>query len=322
MAKRRKGLPIDGWVVLDKPAGLGSTDAVSRVRRALNARKAGHGGTLDPFATGLLPIALGEATKTVHYVMDGTKTYRFTLRFGVETDTLDPEGEIAATSAARPETAAIEAALPAFLGETEQIPPAHSAIKIDGERAYARTRAGEAVEMPPRMVRIDALTLLDRPDPDHAVLEAVCGKGTYIRSLGRDIARALGTVGSLTALRRTAVGPFTEAGAVALADVEEAAENPANSLAEGGGIGHKPGQSRVLLAVESALDGIPAMDLNEAEAVRLRNGQPVSLLRKVDLARIAGLRDGDEAIAYCGGAAVAIIRYARGAAHPVRVLNR
>jgi len=308
MAKRKQGLLIDGWVILDKPAGMGSTDAVTAVRRGLNARKAGHGGTLDPFATGLLPIALGEATKTVHYVMDGTKSYRFTLKFGTETATLDPEGSVVGTSAHRPSDDAILTALPAFTGEIEQTPPAFSAIKINGERAYDLARAGQEVEMKSRIVRIDALRLIERVDADHAILEVNCGKGTYIRSLGRDLARTLDTVGSLTALRRLSVGPFTEADAISL-----------DALAQ---MGHNPGESQGLLAIEAALDGIPAMVLSEVETARLRNGQPVSLLRKVDLARIADLSDGDEVVAYCGEIAVALARYGKGEIRPIRVLNR
>lgn len=308
MAKRKKGDPVHGWVVLDKPAEMGSTNAVAAVKRTLNAQKAGHGGTLDPFATGLLPIALGEATKTVQYVMDGDKTYRFTLRFGEQTETLDPEGAVIATHEYRPSDAEIEAALPGFIGEIEQIPPKYSAIKLGGQRAYDLARAGEEVEMKPRLVWIDRLELIERPDPDHAVLEVDCGKGTYIRSLGRDLALELGTVGSLTQLRRTAVGPFDESHAISL-----------DALAE---IGHKPAQSRGLLAIEAALVGIPAMVLSEAETVRLRNGQSVPLLRKVDLARIADLQDGDEVVAYCGEEAVALARYGKGEIRPVRVLNR
>ena len=305
---KRKGLPIDGWVILDKPAGLGSTDAVGTVKRGLNARKAGHGGTLDPFATGLLPIALGEATKTVQYVMDRAKRYEMTLRFGIETDTLDPEGEVVRTSDVRPETPAIEAALAQFIGDIEQVPPAFSALKIDGKRAYDLARAGQQVEMKPRQVHISGIELLERPDEDTVRLAVACGKGTYIRSLGRDLAEALGSVGSLTALRRTRVGPFTEDHAISLDALE--------------GMGHTPADSRGLLAIEAALDGIPAMALSEVEAVRLRNGQPVPLLRKVDLERIADLRDGDEVVAICGDKAVALATYARGEIRPVRVLNQ
>lgn len=308
MARRKKGRPIDGWIVLDKPEGMGSTNAVSAVKRALDAQKAGHGGTLDPFATGLLPIALGEATKTVQYVMDGDKTYRFTVRFGAQTDTLDPEGDVVATSDARPTDGEIKAALPGFLGDIDQIPPAYSAIKINGERAYDLARAGEAPEMKSRQVWIESFEMIDRPDADHAVFDLVCGKGTYVRSLARDLAAALGTVGDVSVLRRMAVGPFTESQAISLDAVAE--------------IGHKPAESRGLLAIEAALAGIPAMALNEAETVRIRNGQSVSLLRKVDLARIADLKDGDEVVAFNGDCAVALARYDRGEVHPVRVLNR
>jgi tRNA pseudouridine55 synthase len=312
VAKKKRGQPIDGWVILDKPAGMGSTDVVSAVKRALDAQKAGHGGTLDPFATGLLPIALGEATKTVHYVMDGRKTYRMTLRFGEETTTLDPEGSAVATSDHRPSDAEIKAALSDFIGDISQTPPAYSAIKINGERAYDLARAGQDVEMKSRIVRIDAIRFLSRPDADHVILEVDCGKGTYIRSLGRDLAQALGTVGSLTALRRLSVGPFTEADAISLDALAQMGHNPTES-------GSKP---YGLLAIEAALDGIPAMVLSEVETARLRNGQSVSLFRKVDLARIADLKDGDEAVALCGGIAVALVRYGKGEIRPVRVLNR
>ncbi|MEQ8440973.1 MAG: tRNA pseudouridine(55) synthase TruB [Alphaproteobacteria bacterium] len=312
MAKKKRGEKVDGWVILDKPDGMGSTDAVAAVRRSLNAQKAGHGGTLDPFATGLLPIALGEATKTVQYVMDGAKSYRFTVKFGEETSTLDPEGEVVRTSETRPSADEIASVLPRFLGEIEQVPPAFSALKIQGKRAYDLARAGAAVEPEPRMVRIDALRLIDVPDADLAVLEVDCGKGTYVRSLGRDIAVALGSVGHLIALRRLRVGPFTETHAISLDALGQMGHKPAQS----------PGDHTGLLAIEAALDGIPAMALNEAETARLRNGQPVSLLRKVDLARIADLKDGDECVATCGGIAVALARYGKGEIRPVRVLNR
>ncbi|MCR9221820.1 MAG: tRNA pseudouridine(55) synthase TruB [Alphaproteobacteria bacterium] len=311
MAKRKKGRPINGWLVLDKPAGLGSTQAVSRARRLYDARKAGHGGTLDPFATGLLPIAFGEATKTVQYVMEGLKTYRFTVRFGVTTDTLDPEGEVTARSDALPDAlpdrAAIKAALSAFTGEIEQIPPAFSAIKIDGARAYDKARAGEAVEIAPRRVFVERLRLIETPDPSRAVLEMRCGKGTYVRALARDLAAALGTVGMVEELRRTAVAGFAESQAISLEALEQLGHNPA-ALAER------------LLPIEAALDGIPAMAVSEAEAVRLRNGQAVSLLRKIDLDRIADLSDDDEVVALHRGRAVALARYARGEIRPVRVL--
>ena len=308
MGRRKSGRPVTGWVVLDKPADMGSTDAVAAVRRLFDARKAGHGGTLDPFATGLLPIALGEATKTVNYVMDGAKRYRFTVRFGATTDTLDPEGTVTATADTLPEAAAIEAARPAFVGTIQQRPPAYSAVKIKGERAYDKARAGEAVAIEPRPVRIDELTLVERPDAAHAVLKMACGKGTYVRAVARDLAERLGTVGMVTALRRTAVGPFGESAAISLDALRQVGHNPAE-LAER------------LLPVEAALDGIPALSLSEAEAIRLRNGQAVSLLRKVDLERIAHLAEGGEAVALHAGRAVALVRYAKGAVRPLRVLN-
>lgn len=315
MARRKKGRPIDGWLVLDKPAGLGSTDAVGRARRLFDARKAGHGGTLDPFATGLLPIAFGEATKTVQYVMDGRKAYRFTLQFGATTDTLDTEGAVTGRDdASGVDRASIEAVLPRFLGTIDQVPPAYSAIKVDGQRAYDRARGGEEVVLAARPVRIDALALVsfdaakEGADGPTAVIEARCGKGTYIRALARDIAEALGTLGHVTALRRTAVGGFAEASAISLDALEHLGHNPA-ALAER------------LLPIEAALDGIPAMALSEAEAMRLRNGQAVSLFRKIDLDRIAGLADGDELVALHKGKAVALARYAKGGIKPVRVLN-
>src|SRR5215469_15893676 len=206
MSRRRKGDKVDGWLVLDKPVGLSSAAAVTAVRRLFNAAKAGHGGTLDPLASGVLPIALGEATKTVGFAMAGTKTYRFTVRWGERRTTDDAEGTVMATSAARPAAAEIEAALQRFIGEIEQVPPDFSAIKVEGRRAYARARAGETLALAPRRVRIDRLSLLDRPDADHARLETVCGKGTYIRSLARDLAAALGTLGYVADLRRVAVG--------------------------------------------------------------------------------------------------------------------
>ncbi len=216
MSRGKKGDKIDGWVVLDKPVGLGSTPAVSRVRRLFGAQKAGHGGTLDPLASGVLPIALGEATKTVPFVMDGRKEYRFTLRFGQARSTEDAEGEVTATSEARPTDEAIRRALPAFVGEVEQVPPAFSALKVDGKRAYDLARAGEPVDLKPRRIVIERLELVGRADTDHADFVVSCGKGTYIRSLGRDLALSLGTVGYLSALRRTAVGPFREEAAISL----------------------------------------------------------------------------------------------------------
>ena len=265
MARTRKGEKIDGWIVLDKPVGMGSTTAVGRVRWLFGAAKAGHGGTLDPLASGVLPIALGEATKTVPFVMDGAKEYRFTLRFGEARSTDDLEGEVVATSAARPDDAAIRAALPAFTGDIVQTPPAFSALKIDGKRAYDLARAGEAVDLKPRLIRIDHLDLLARTDADHADFVVRCGKGTYIRSLGRDLARALGTVGTLSALRRAAAGPFREDAAISLSNLEA--------------LGHNSRLLGALAPVATALDDIPALALTETQATRLRQGQPVHLTR-------------------------------------------
>src|SRR6185369_7359392 len=222
---KRPKQKIDGWVVLDKPLGMGSTKAVGRVRWLFSAEKAGHGGTLDPLATGVLPIALGEATKTVPFVMDGRKEYRFTLCFGEARTTEDAEGEVTETSDARPADEAIRAVLGRFIGEVEQVPPAFSAIKVDGQRSYDLARKGERVDLKPRRVTIERLELAGRPDRDHADFVVGCGKGTYIRSLGRDMALALGTVGHLSALRRTVAGPFREEGSISLSKLEALGHN-------------------------------------------------------------------------------------------------
>ena len=307
MGRKKSGLPIHGWIILDKPEDMTSTAAVGAVKRRLDAAKAGHGGTLDPFATGILPIALGEATKTVSYVMDGVKRYHFTVRWGIATDTEDRDGAVTEESDSRPDRDAIEAVLGRFIGEIEQIPPAYSAIKLGGKRAYDLARSGETPEMPPRMVTINELRLLEMPDADHATFEAVCGKGTYIRALARDIALILGTVGHLSALRRTQVGPFSEKSAISLDELDENM--------------HVAAACEYLLPVETALDDIPALAVTETEAGRLRNGQAVSLLRKADLDRIADLENGDTALAMANGTAIALVRYTAGEIQPVRVLN-
>src|SRR5262245_39703061 len=224
MARRKKGRAIHGWLVLDKPAGITSTQAVGAARRLFDARKAGHAGTLDPLATGVLPIAFGEATKTVPYAVDGAKHYRFTVRWGAATNTDDAEGEITSRSDLRPSRAAIEAVLARFTGEVLQVPPAFSAIKVDGNRAYDLARSGEAVALEARRVVIDWLTLLQMPDRDTATFEARCGKGTYVRALARDMGAVLGCYGHLIALRRTRVAPFDEAQAVGRAELEAAAQ--------------------------------------------------------------------------------------------------
>jgi tRNA pseudouridine55 synthase len=297
--KRAKN-KIDGWVVLDKPLGLGSTAAVGRVRWLFGAAKAGHGGTLDPLATGVLPIALGEATKTVPFVMDGRKEYRFTLRFGEARSTEDAEGDVTATSDRRPTDPEIRAALPAFIGEIQQMPPVFSALKIDGKRAYELARAGEPVDLKPRQVTIERLELLSRPDVDHADFVVGCGKGTYIRSLGRDLAVALGTVGHLSALRRTVAGPFREEGAISLSKLEA--------------LGHIPPLLGALAPVATALDDIPALALTEAQADRLRQGQPVFLTRDAP-------PSGALVRAECGQKLVALVRSDGASLQPVRVFN-
>lgn len=300
MARRKKGDKIDGWVVLDKPVGLGSTQAVGKVRRLFGAQKAGHGGTLDPLASGVLPIALGEATKTVPFVMDSRKEYRFTLRFGEARSTEDAEGEVTATSDLRPEDAAIAAALPAFIGEITQTPPAFSALKIDGKRAYDLARAGETVELKPRQVRIERLEFAGRPDRDHADFVVQCGKGTYIRSLGRDLALALGTVGHLSMLRRTVVGPFREEGSISLSKLEA--------------LGHIPALLGALAPVATALDDIPALAMTEAQADRLRQGQPVILTRDAPPSGALVRAEQD-------GRLVALARSDGVSLQPVRVFN-
>jgi len=298
--RRKKGQKVDGWLILDKPVDLTSTQAVNIVKRILDAQKAGHAGTLDPLASGILPIALGEATKTVPFVMDGRKEYRFTLRFGEARSTDDGEGAVTATSEDRPGDQAIGAALPRFTGHVEQTPPAFSALKIGGQRAYDLARAGQTVDLKPRQVMIDRLELVSRPDADHADFVVGCGKGTYIRSLGRDLAQALGTVGHLSALRRTAVGPFREESAISLPKLEA--------------LGHIPPLLGVLVPVATALDDIPALALTGTQADRLRHGQPVLLTRDVP-------PSGTLVRAETGSKLVALVRSDGVALQPVRVFN-
>jgi tRNA pseudouridine55 synthase len=262
--KRREKRDVDGWIVLDKPTGMTSTHAVSVVKRAFAAKKAGHAGTLDPLASGILPIALGEATKTVPFVMEGRKAYRFTVRWGIETDTDDAEGRAIGESAARPNADTIREALPAFIGEIMQTPPKYSALKIDGERAYDLAREGEEFTLEARPVNITRLDLVATPDPDHAELEAECGKGTYVRALARDLGRVLGTLGHVVALRRTAVGPFAEADAVGIEAMAREADAPP-----------LPVTAPMLLPVETALGALPALTVSRADAARLGRGQAV-----------------------------------------------
>ena len=304
-APRKRREAVHGWLILDKPYGMTSTQAVGKVRFLFNAEKAGHGGTLDPLASGLLPIALGEATKTVSYAMDGRKVYRFTACWGEERTTDDLEGEVSATSDRRPSGKEIELILPRFTGEIMQAPPAFSAIKVDGERAYDLARAGEAVELAERPILIEALRLVDVPDRDHATFEVTCGKGTYIRSLARDMGRALGTAAHVTMLRRVAVGPFTEDHMISLENLTE--------------LGHKaPGgdaKTGALLPIETVLDGIPALAIDDEQARRLKLGQAV-LLRGAN-APIAE----DAVLVTSGGKPLGIGLIEQGSLKPKRLFN-
>ena len=302
---KRKGVPVHGWVVFDKPYGMTSTQAVAKVKWLFNAEKAGHGGTLDPLASGLLPIALGEATKTVQWAMDGRKVYRFTVKWGEERSTDDLEGKITATSISRPSQDSIESILTRFQGDIMQAPPAFSAIRVDGERAYERARAGEAVDLAPRPVTIEKLALIGCPDADHAAFEVTCGKGTYIRALARDMGRALGCLGHVTALRRIAVGGLGEADMIPLEKLEQMRHKaPGDNAMDG-----------VLRPIETVLDGIPALAVKDAEAQRLKQGQPV-LLRGAN-APIAS----DAVLVTWGGKPLGICSIEQGSLKPKRLFN-
>jgi tRNA pseudouridine55 synthase len=296
-APRSQRIEVNGWLVLDKPVGMTSTHAVSRLKRLFNAKKAGHAGTLDPLASGILPVAFGEATKTVPFVQDGEKAYRFTVAWGAETDTDDSDGKVVRTSADRPGVDTIVELLPRFVGTIMQTPPAFSAIKIAGERAYDIARDGEAVEIAPRPVTIHALELVGG-DAEACVLEARCGKGTYVRAIARDLGRLLGCFGHVSQLRRTRVGPFTEADAAGLAELEE------NAAAAG----------QALLPVEAGLTELPCVIVDRNAAARLRRGQPL-LLRGRDAPA--------EGVAYaaCGGVPVAFGPVTAGELTPSRVFN-
>lgn len=307
MARRRRGRAIHGWFNVDKPAGISSSDVVTKVRRATDAAKAGHGGTLDPLATGVLPVALGEATKTVSYAMDGSKTYRFVVRWGIATASDDGEGEAVETSDVRPGGAEIDAVLARFTGDIEQVPPAFSAIKVNGRRAYDLARRDQAVELAPRAVHIDALSLIEIQDTDHAAFEVKAGKGTYVRSLARDIAVALGTVGHVSSLRRTAVGNFRINDAISLDKLET--------------LGHSAPASDILLPIETVLADIPALALTAQEANRLRHGQGVPVLPVASRSPFKDISQGDTVVAMADGRLVALAKIAGGEIRPVRVFN-
>ena len=309
MARKRRGQPIHGWIVIDKPEGMTSARVVARVRAITDAAKAGHAGTLDPLATGVLPIALGEATKTVSWVMDGSKAYRFTVRWGEARDTDDTEGIITESSVVRPSEAEIRAALARFIGTIEQIPPVYSAIKVEGRRAYALARADKTVALEARTVYIESVELVETPDPDHAVLEVHCGKGVYIRSLARDLARSLGTFGHVCQIRRLAAGPFDEKNAISLDHLEA--------------LRHSAPPSGYLLPVETALDDIPALALTESQAEHLRHGRPVRVRGPGGLCFVDtdNLEQDLTVCAMAGDQLVALVRLDGDEIFPVRVLN-
>lgn len=308
MGRRKKGEIVNGWVCLDKPFGMGSTEAVSKVRRLFDAQKAGHAGTLDPLASGILPVALGEATKTVPFMMEAQKVYRFTLNWGISTDSLDREGEITGRSDVRPDVEAVRAALPAFVGEIDQVPPQFSAIKVDGQRAYDLAREGTDFELASRRVMIHEATVSDAPDADHVELTIRTGKGVYVRSLARDLASVLGAEGHVSALRRERVGPFSTENAVTLDFLTD--------------LVHRDAASEGLLPVATALDDIPELAVTDQDAFSLRQGRPIVLLpRQVETLK-GRLRDGSRTVsAFQGQTLVALGQLRAGRLEPDRVFN-
>lgn len=310
MARKRKGDPVHGWVNLDKPYGMGSTQAVGKLRRLLNAQKIGHAGTLDPLATGVLPIALGEATKTIPYAQDAEKTYSFTVTWGEQRSTDDREGEVVATSHIRPTEQSIVDILEKFTGEVTQIPPVFSAIKIDGQRAYDLARAGENPEMKPRIVHIETLELIGTRD-DEADFLVTCGKGTYIRSLARDMAKALGTKGYVSRLRRERVGCFTAENAISLDILEK--------------MDYVAARCEALLPLQTVLDDIPALALKADETARLRSGQVLTFSSRPDYQRLIDAGFGQigiiTALAVFENKPIALIEQEKAFVKPIRVFN-
>ena len=301
MGRRKSGRAVHGWLIIDKPTGPTSTAVVNKARWALGAEKAGHAGTLDPAATGLLAVALGEATKTVPFVTDADKAYRFLVRWGQATNTDDAEGEIIAKRLERPSAEDIRDALPAFTGDIQQVPPQFSAIKVDGERAYALARSGEHMELAARPLHVAELTLVEQPDADTAVFEMVCGKGGYVRSIARDLGEALRCLGHVISLRRVWAGPFDLENAVSLDTIEAEAKTPALDAR--------------LLPVDFGLGGLPELPATPEGAVRLRNGNPGMVLA-------SGVDFGETAWASYEGHPVAVGQYRAGMLHPRRVFNR
>lgn len=309
--RKRKGNPVHGWLAVDKPREVTSTKVVSILKRLYNAQKAGHGGTLDPLADGILPIAFGEATKTAQWAMDCDKEYVFTVEWGASTDSQDKEGEIIASSDVRPARAAIEAALPAFIGDVQQVPPKYSAIKIDGERAYDLARDGEAFEIPSREVTVYEAELVDMPDADHAVIRVVSGKGFYVRAMARDLASALDAEGHVSQLRRTRVGPLDEVKAVSLSKLEAMADDPEALMA-------------ALAPLQTVLDDIPVLEIDAGDAASLKQGREIILLpHVVEQWRAETSSDPDDrlALAACGGNAVALGEVRAGRFQPSKVFQ-
>ena len=300
MGRARKGRDISGWLIVDKPAGLTSTAIVNKVRWALQAKKAGHAGTLDPEATGVLAVALGEATKTVPYITDALKAYRFMVRLGQATNTDDAEGEVIAESDLRPSDDEIKAALGRFVGDIEQIPPKFSAVKIDGERAYKRARDGEDVQLAARPLWVEELVMIDRPDADHVSLEMICGKGGYVRAIARDLGAHLGCHGHVVNLRRIWSGPFEASQGLTYPQIEELARTPE--------------LDDHLRPLVEGLSELPEVRATEQSVARLRNGNPgLVIAQDVDY--------GEEAWASFQGQPVAVGRYKSGELHPSRVFN-
>lgn len=310
MARNKRGRNVSGWIILDKPRGVTSTHAVARIKRIFDAKKVGHAGTLDPLATGILPIALGEATKTVAYAVDDEKAYRFTVRWGIETSTDDTEGEAVHKCEVRPSVADIESLLPQFVGSIEQVPPRFSAIKVNGNRAYDLARGGENVELNSRLVEISDLRIEGTPDADHTTFTAICGKGTYVRSIARDIGRKLRCYGHIAELRRTRVGPFDESNATSFEVLEAAHE--ADKSAEEPGTAERDDR---LLPVETALDGLEHLNISASDASRLIRGQAV-LMRGRDAPIFVGT-----AYATSRGKLIALVDCDRGTLRPTRVFN-
>ena len=300
MGRKRKGRAVSGWLVVDKPAGITSTAVVNKVRWAFGAAKAGHAGTLDPEATGVLAVALGEATKTVPYITDALKAYRFTVRLGQATNTDDAEGEVIASSDLRPSDDAIKEALHGFVGDIQQVPPKFSAVKIDGQRAYKLARDGEDVEIAARPLWVEELVMTGRPDADHVTLEMVCGKGGYVRSIARDLGAALGCFGHVTQLRRVWSGPFDADDGLSLAEVEAMAGTPE--------------LDSHLRPLQDGLTELPELKCTPEGAVRLRNGNPGMVIA-------ANAEYGEEAWASFEGKPVAVGIYKAGELHPSRVFN-